>query len=241
MKNLQVTLWIYSIALRRSWESLRKNWVVSMAPLAYGIILIVIASMVAPLGIIGGLLYSLATSACASSGLYLIKNMVDSGKAVFNDFLSGFTVYIWDVVTVAFILWIPMRLAATGLATVPNGALIYSCIQLALYILLNAVPELIYQSRATGLELLSGSYNFVVENWVEWLIPNIVLALAGYWLLDVFASLIYGLPLFVQLFVHAFALGLCLTYFMTFRGFLFAELHGTTQRSRLYRYNAKAD
>jgi hypothetical protein len=32
--------------------------------------------------------------------------------------------------------------------------------------------------------------------------------------------------------------GLGLTYFMTFRGFLFAELYGTTRRSRLYRYKA---
>ena len=222
-------------------ECASKNWVVSLAPVAYGVILAVIVSLVAPLGIVGGLLYSLATSACISSGLYLIKNMVDSGKTDINDFLSGFTAYIWDVVTVGFILWIPLRLAAMGLATVPNGALLYLCIQLALYILLNAVPELIYQSRVTGLELLSESYNFVVENWIEWLIPNIALALVGYWLLGVFDSLILGLPFFVRLFLHAFALGLALTYFMTFRGFLFAEFHGTTPRSRLYRYQARAD
>jgi hypothetical protein len=239
MQNLRVTLWVYGIALRRAMECVRKNWVVSLAPAAYGVILTVIAALVAPLPFIGGLLYSLATSACISSGLYLIKNMVDTGKTDTNDFLNGFTAYIWDVITVGFILWIPLRLAAMGLSTVPNGALLYLCIQLALYILLNAVPELIYQSRVTGLELLSASYNFVVENWIEWLIPNIALALAGYWLLGVFGNFILGLPLLVQLFLHAFALGLCLTYFMTFRGFLFAELHGTTQRSRLYRYKAR--
>jgi hypothetical protein len=36
-------------------------------------------------------------------------------------------------------------------------------------------------------------------------------------------------------------LGLCLTYFMTFRGFLFAQLYGTTRRSRIYRYKARTD
>ncbi len=240
MKNFQVTLWIYGIALRRSLECVRKNWIVSFAPAAYGIILTVVISLVAPLGFIGGLFYSLATSACASSGLYLIKNMIDMGKTDVNDFLSGFTAYIWDVVTVAFILWIPLRLAATGLATVPNGVLLFLCIKLALYILLNAVPELIYQSRVTGFELLGASYNFVVENWIEWLVPNIVLAIVGYWLLGVFETMLFSLPLFVQLFLQAFALGLCLAYFMTFRGFLFAELHGSTPRSRLYRYNARA-
>jgi hypothetical protein len=28
---------------------------------------------------------------------------------------------------------------------------------------------------------------------------------------------------------------------MTFRGFLFSELHGTTRRSRIYRYKARSN
>ena len=80
MKTLQVTLWIYRTALQRSWECVRKNWVVSLAPLAYGIILSVCISLVAPLGIVGGFVYSLVSAACASSGLYLIKNLLAGAK-----------------------------------------------------------------------------------------------------------------------------------------------------------------
>jgi hypothetical protein len=239
MKILQVTLWMYATALERSWQVVRKNWVVSFAPVVFGIILAVVGSVVAPLGIIGGFIYSLVSAACASSGLYLIKNLVDSGKANFNDFLNGFTVYIWDVITILFIVGIPMRLAAMSLASVANGALLYFLLRLGLYILLNAVPELIYQSRTSGLELIGASYNFIVENWLEWLIPNILFAVAGYFLLDMFGSLIYGLPLYLELFLYALFLGLGLAYFMTFRGFLFSELYGTTRRSRLYRYSAR--
>jgi len=166
MKILQVTVWMYTTAVQRSWEAVRKNWVVSLAPVVFGLILSVVGSLVAPLGIIGGFIYSLVSAACASSGLFLIKNLVESGKANFNDFLSGFTVYIWDVITISFILWIPMRVAAMGLASVANGALIYLLLRLGLYILLNAVPELIYQSRTSGLELIGASYNFIVENWL---------------------------------------------------------------------------
>ncbi len=133
--------------------------------------------------------------------------MVESGKTDVRDFLNGFTVYIWEVITIGFILWIPTWALATSLASLPNGALIFFLIRLCLYIILNAVPELIYQSRASGLELIGASYNFIVENWLEWLIPNIIFALGG----------------------------------MTFRGFLFAELNGTTRRSRIYRYRARAD
>ena len=240
MQTLQVTLWMYAVALKRSWECARKNWVVSFAPVAYGVILAIVVSLVAPLGIIGGLLFSLASQACVSSGLFLVKNMVDSNKADFNDFLNGFTVYLWELLGIAFILWIPLRLLAMALATAPNGDLIYFLIKLALYILLNPVPEFIYQTRASGIELISSSYNFIVENWIEWLIPNILLLAVGYFLMALFEPLIFGLPGFVALFLYAFIVGLGLTYFMTFRGFLFAELHGTTRRSRLYRYKSQS-
>jgi len=53
--------------------------------------------------------------------------------------------------------------------------------------------------------------------------------------------LLFGLPAFIQLFLYSFGLGLFLTYMMTFRGFLFAELHGTTRRSRIYRYKARSN
>ena len=79
MKILQVTLWMYATALERSWQAVRKNWVVSFAPVVFGIILAVVGTLVAPLGIIGGFVYSLVSAACASSGLYLIKNLIDSG------------------------------------------------------------------------------------------------------------------------------------------------------------------
>jgi hypothetical protein len=241
MQIVQVTLWMYATALKRSLECVKKNWVVSFAPVVYGIGLSIVGTLVAPLGIIGGFVYSLASSACASSALFLIKNMVESGKTDVSDFLNGFTVYLWEVITIGFILWIPMWALATGLASVPNGALILFLIQLCLYIILNAVPELIYQSRASGLELIGASYNFIVENWIEWLVPNLILFAAGYFLLDFVGSLFYGLPGFVQLFLYALVLGLCLTYFMTFRGFLFAQLYGTTRRSRIYRYKARTD
>jgi hypothetical protein len=125
------------------------------------------------------------------------------------------------------------------LAGVPNGWLIYLLLRLALFLLLNAVPEMIYQGRASGLELIGASYNFIVENWIEWLVPNLILFAAGYFFLDFFQSLLFGLPAFVQLFASAFMMGLLLAYFMTFRGFLFSQLHGTTRRTRIYRYDAR--
>ena len=240
MKTLQVTLWLYTTALSKSWDCVRKNWLVSCAPVAYGIILTLAGVVAGPLGIVGGLIYSLVSSACASSGLYLVKNMVESGKTDINDFLNGFLVYLGDLITFFFILWLPMWAAANGLGGVPNGWLIYLLLRLGLFILLNAVPEMIYQGRVSGLELIGASYSFIVENWIEWLVPNLLLFAAGYFFLDFLESLLFGLPAFVQIFVSALVLGLLLAYFMTFRGFLFSQLHGTTRRTRIYRYDARA-
>jgi hypothetical protein len=89
------------------------------------------------------------------------------------------------------------------------------------------------------LELISASYNFIVENWLEWLIPNLLFGLAGYYLLDAFESVLDDLPVYLHLFLYAFGLGLGLSYFMTFRGFLFAQLYGTTRRARIYRYQTR--
>jgi hypothetical protein len=239
MTILQATLWIYLTALQKSWQCVVKNWIVGFAPLAYGLIMSLASLLAMPLGIVGGFLLGLASQACISSGLHLIKNMITTSKANFNDFLDGFIVYLWDLLTVAFIIWIPLRLAGMALASVPNGDLIYFMIQAALYILLNPVPEFIYQTRTSGLELLSASYNFIVENWLEWLVPNILITIAGFFLLRLLYALVWVLPFFIQWFVIAFAFGLFLTYFMTFRGFLFAELHGSTRRSRTYRYKAR--
>ena len=240
MEIVPVTLWIYASALRKSWECVTRNWVVSFAPFVYGVGLSLAGLLVAPLGIVGGLLLALASQACVSSGLYLIENMVRLGKANFDDFLRGFTVYLWELVQISFILWIPMRIAAIGLGSVPNGGLIYFLIQITLYILLNPVPEFIYQTRSSGIELLSASYNFIVENWIEWFLPNIILTVVGYFIFQLLGIVAFGLPGFLQLFIVVLGFGLFLTYFMVFRGFLFAELHGTTRRSRVYRYNARS-
>src|SRR5918994_210352 len=239
MSTVQATLWLYTTALCRSWESLLKNWVVSFAPWLYAALLSILAWVVAPLGIVGGLLLGLATQACISSGLYLIKNIVESRRADLKDFLNGFTVYLWELLGIAFILWIPMRVLAMALASAVNGGLIFALIQIALYILLNPLPELVYQTRSSGIALIGESYNFIVENWLEWFLPNIVLTIASYLILQIFAVITTGLPAVVQIFITAVGMGLCLSYFMIFRGFLFAELYGSTRRSRAYRYKVQ--
>jgi hypothetical protein len=240
MEQIKALFWIYKTALIKTVGLIRDNLGIIFAPIAYSAVLSVAAILLAPFWLVGGIIIGVVLAACASSGLYLIENVVRMGRASFNDFVRGFSVYIWDILTLAFIFWIPMRLLSQFAYTTPNGPLLYLGVQILLYVIFNAVPELIYQSRVSGLALLSASYQFIVENWVEWLFPNLLVGAAGYLLRGVVYRLVAPLPFFLQYFLVEAAFGLFLTFLMIFRGLLFAELNGTTRRSRVYRYKARS-
>jgi hypothetical protein len=240
MEQIKAILWIYKTAITKTIQLLRANLGIIFAPIAYGLVLSTAALLLAPLGFIGGMVLGAVLAACASSALYLIENVVRMSKATLQDFARGFTVYIWDILTLAFIFWIPMRLLAQFAYTTPNGPLLYLGVQILLYIIFNAVPELIYQGRVSGLAVLSASYQFIVENWIEWLLPNLLVGVAGYLLRDLVYSVVASLPFFLQYFFVEAAFGLFLTFLMIFRGLLFSELNGTTRRSRVYRYKARS-
>jgi hypothetical protein len=239
MEILKATLWIYRLALRRSAELVAENWGMVCAPLAYSIILTVAGIIFIPFGFVGGIFLVLTGNACMSSGLYLIENILKTRKANLNDFIRGFTIYLWEIVRISFILWIPMMLASRVLISLPNGPLILVFIQITLYIILNAVPELIYQTGASGIDLLGSSYSFIIENWPEWFTPNLIITVAGYTLIRVLGSIASPLPPSLQIFVMALLLGLFLTYLMVFRGILFSELNGSNRRGRIYRYKLR--
>lgn len=240
MEQIRAIFWIYQTCLVRTVELVRDNLGIIFAPIAYGFVISAAATLVAPLGIVGGIVMGVVIAACASSGLYLIENVVRMGKASLQDFTRGFSVYLWELLTIAFIFWIPMRLLAQVAFTTPNGPLLYLGVQILLYVIFNPVPELIYQSRVSGLALLSASYQFIVENWIEWLLPNLLVGLAGYLLRNLIYQLVAPMPFFLQYFLVEAAFGLFLTFLMIFRGLLFSELNGTTRRSRVYRYKARS-
>ena len=239
METIKATLWIYRTAFTRSGQLVRENWVVVFVPSAYSVFLSVAGIFLIPLGLVGGLLLLLASNACMSSGLHLLENILNSRRADVNDFLKGFTVYLWEIVRISFILWIPMMLVSSVLVQTPNGPIIIMFIQISLYIILNAVPELIYQSRASGVEILVASYHFIIENWPEWFAPNIIITIAGWALMLALNPLASAFAAPLYIFVIASLIGFFITYLMIFRGLLFSELNGSNRRARVYRYKVR--
>ncbi|HEX9878751.1 MAG TPA: hypothetical protein VGB25_00995 [Candidatus Binatia bacterium] len=239
MELVKATLWMYGVALERSLQLLKANWGMIFAPLAYGVILLLATFIIAPLGLIGGILLALTMNACMSSGLYLVENVIRSGKTTPRDFWKGFGVYLWDIVMISFILWIPMIVASSVLNATPNGQLFMLFVQLTLYIILNAVPELMYQSHASGVELLAASYQFIVDNWAEWFVPNLLITLGGYLAMRALRPITAALPFPAVIFMLSLVYGLFLSYLLILRGLLFSELNGSNRRARVYRYKTR--
>jgi hypothetical protein len=240
MESIKALLWIYRTALARSVELLIGNWGIIFAPLAYSLLLSVATLILSPFWLIGGMLLTAVAAACASSALYLLDNVMRVGKTNLNDFLKGFSVYLGEVLTIAFILWIPLMLLSRVAYTTAEGPFIVLAVQMLLYVFLNPVPELIYQNRLSGLSLLSASYEFIVANWIEWFLPNILLTALGYLLLAALNQVAVHLPWFVEFFFVSSVFGLFLMFLMIYRGLLFSELNGTTRRSRVFRYRARS-
>ena len=151
------------------------------------------------------------------------------------------------------------------MAANPNGPFLAAGIFLLLFILLNPAPEVIYQVRHDSpLDVLRESYEFVIENWIEWFLP-LAVALAPLGLSFFFSisgKLGRGAGLdFFQILVLPFTLitawlsylglpsgaGSWLVLVLTppvavamliFRGHLFAALCGSSRRQRIFQGRA---
>lgn len=233
MEALFVTLQIYRMAFVRGASLALRNWPVLGSVFAYTVIMAVTWRVATLLGLLGGFLIAIVSAACVGSFLYMVEMMVRTSRVTFGDFGRSFGVYLWDVLTVNFVLWILITITGLALATVPQGGIILLFLQLVILVLFNAVPELIYLGHHSAVGLLAASYRFIGDNWVEWFPPNIliVIALFALWQMPV-----EGAALRI---VKEAAVALFLYFAMVVRGLLFVELSGSTRRGRIFRYRMR--
>src|SRR5207244_3175213 len=111
-----------------------------------------------------------------------------------------------DLLTVGFFMWMLGMIDRYVLAPFPLVSIVF---ELAAFVFLNAVPELIYLGRHSAAELLVESYRFIGENWIEWFPPNVVMVL-----------------------------GVAAYFFMIVRGLLFLELSTSSRRAREFQRRA---
>ena len=260
MNVIGSTVALYRQALVATGRSFARGWILVVAVVVFGVLMVIATRIAAPLGMLGGFVLGAVNALLIGATLSLVEQAVMGQRPLgLADVRESFGQYFWDVIGVGFVLWVPMLLLDTGVTSNPNGAFFAAAIFLLLFILLNPAPEVIYQVRhQSPLDVLRESYEFVIENWIEWFLPlAIVVAPFGMSFffalsgrlgrgagLDFFQVLILPFTL-LQGWLEYIGLGEVgwLLYLLTppvavamllFRGHLFKALHGSTRRQRLF-------
>lgn len=231
-----------------------RGWPVALLPLVYPFVLAFISGLLAPAGILGGLIGAVISAFLISSYLHLLSEVVAGTRVTWADLRRSFFVLYGPVMSVMFALWILSMLLGVMTAGMPReqSRTLLVLVGLAMVVFLNALPEVFYQRRAVGWSGYFGeATRFILAHWPAWLLPNLVLAAlflapAGLWtgpagarvlsLGAVFApggmaGVLMAMPLWLKplmlLYVHVV---------MIWRGLLFDELSsGISARQRAIR------
>ena len=173
MANLLAALDLYQKALRRTWQSLRRGWITIVAVIGFLFLLLLAQQLAAPLAMAGGFLLGAVNALLVGATLSLIEQSISSARSLtIKDVFDSFGHYFWDVISVGFVLWLPLMALDMGTQNNPNGLLISYAVMLLMFILLNPAPEIIYQvQHDSPLDVFKSAYQFVLENWIEWFLP----------------------------------------------------------------------
>jgi hypothetical protein len=221
------TVTLYGRVFGRGAALALRNWPVGLVVILYATLLNLVMMIALPLGIVGGLLVYLVTVACASSWLSLVAQVIRVGRVRLSDVPAGFTAYLSDLLTVGFVFWGLQLIAGFVLAPFPFLQIVFV---LAVFVFLNAVPELVYLGGHAAAEILVESYRFIGENWIEWFPANVLL-------LGVVLAVL-ALPNGPLGIVLDGALGIVLYFGAIARGLLFLELASSGRRAREFRRRA---
>jgi hypothetical protein len=258
----QATVRLYHQSLLATLHSFRQSWILIPVLLVFTLGLILVTSLIAPLGMVGGLILGAANALIIGATLSLTEQAIRGGRRLqWQDIPQSMGQYFWEVISVGFMVWFPLLFLEMGLQANPYQPLIATAMFFLMFVLLNPVPEVIYQSRkGSALEVVRESYEFVLENWIEWFLP-VAIALAPFGLsfffqissqagrrggLDFwhlltlpFSILSQWLSLLGMSDSISFIIVLIITpiatvFMLLFRGHLFAALHRSSRRQRMF-------
>lgn len=228
MSWLSDTAALYGRVFRRAGELTARNMILLSIAVCYPMLLGIGQSLLAPLGIIGGVLWTLAAAAAVSSWLTLMEGVVRNGRADLRDVPGSFVTYLSELINVGFLLFLLQMVAAFAFGPFPFLKIVFG---LAVLVFLNAIPELIYLGRYVSTDLLVQSYRFIGTNWIEWFPANLVL-------IAVLIAVGVLLPEGPYGVVTALAAGLVALFGGIMRGLLFLELTTSSRRAREFQRRA---
>ena len=251
---VRATLALYRDAMRDAARALGRNlWIVALPP-AFWLVLRVVQQIAGPLGMVGGFVVFLVIAACVSSYLSVVAEAVAHERIRPEELAQTFGRYLSSVAGVMFIFYVIEFLLSLITAQNPGLGWLALVINLALFLVCNPLPELIYQGARDGIALVDDAVQFMRENAIEWLVPmgilllpvfaigvpTALMALSRIGATSVLEFIFFTLSVWLpplgvagQLVLFAVA-SLILCWIMLFRGFLFRTLAQSGRRQRIF-------
>lgn len=204
---------------------------VTAAVLAINVLIAMVAGL---FGMLAGLFLLIADGAVLGAYLYALEQVLRYKKLKFNDLQDGVQIYFRRTVIIIMIINLAFY-AVSILSGILGGVgliLVVVC-YLGSFIFLNPLPEMLYMRHYSEGESLQKSYEFILENWIDWFVPLTPLMLLAFGGGFFGNMLLPGLGTLPGLLVQA----LVLPFLMVYRGYLFDILSKSSRRKRQFRRN----
>ena len=225
MRALLAYFKLYKESLLAALAGTLKNPWTFLLPIVLSLAAVFLGVLLGPLGLVGGILFMFAMDALLSAYLYFMCQIVEGGKTSPKEWKASLGRYFFAIINYFFILWVGFLLLELLFGKQPQWGAIRFGAQILCLVAFNAVPESLYIRGTYGsLETVQQSFKFMQENWVVWLLPNVLFGLGAWYFIQWHPFHAYGM---------AIVLGACLHLFLAFRGFLFVGLDKSTHRQRM--------
>lgn len=232
--------------MKKSIKSFKTSWPIIFTAIVYMLINILAVNLISillrgVLSVVAGLIFAILSSSLISNYLYLLNNAITYNRITFQNFKEGFAQYLWKVYGIFFIAWIARYALSivTDLVGVA-GITLSNLLSLLVLVLLNPLPETIYQKYYSSAESIKYSFDFIKENWLNWFVPNIILfaiiyVITGRLVLNMFTTyLAFDFSLDILSIVRYLVGQSLFSFTMIYRGHLFNLLSTSTRRKRMY-------
>lgn len=249
MKLLTATLRLYlESATDAARAFTRSAWALGVLIASFPVLLLA-SMLLGQIPVLGGILLALLTDAAAGTYLACLQDALTLRRPLSWAAVRGnLGSYTWDIVNVQFPLWILHFLLAG--AQVPAVAILV--VDVALFLFLNPLPEMIGRARSGGFDTLKEAATFTTNHGPEWFIGQLpIFAGLGLWV-GWTAALQFG-PMFGfvnsgawilgrltmggRAVAEGFALVALIHLLMLFRGALYQRLGQSGRRSRAWQEN----
>lgn len=234
--------------IKTTMKNLKNNPELLVIGVPYIILLALGMMMATSISLIGGLLLFLIESAVFSSYLYVVDRIVTTGKFHMDDVKDGFTVYfrkIYIILLIFYFVNVGLSLFVYPLLSIiPFSYVIILLIQLAIFLIFNPLPEMIYQRYYSEVETIKHTFEFSKNNIITWFVPNILFMIVIGGLTYIISSALLmiiptnlgsSLNISLQIVLSLIIVQGVIGAVMVYRGNLFNALINSSRRKRMFK------